>query len=498
MEDVITSNSLNKLLNKIVKNFNTLLQCPARFSGNREEEDVNHFIEYITYYKSFKGISDEQALQELSHLLEEPAFSWWSHRQNKFATWQEALTELQFKYSRQRSENTIFADLLKLTYNDYPTIDDFLNEKYDILNELPECRLSEGSKIAIIYGLLPNDMQKEKEFSAISSRDEFKEYLLRYKQTESDGNPLSKKIKLEVEAEVREVHVMSESVATDDLKQTRCIFCKRKRHLWYMCNMLSEENLAAMYEYFDATLLDKCKECVLKHRQKLNLSGFPKIHIRETLLAVPGSSTNADTEYTDIMEKINRIIDESESYCPNIENNLKITSVKAVEELPGVNINTQCMQTNDTPNLLITSVISSSGINVNENNLLNIPKDNSLPTTENMQSTPIHVDGCKTNSQNPAIQKKKIRCKFCRKCGHQWHTCFRIPIQLQSLITELESAECTDNGDIQTEKTECTSILQLIDGAQESQNELQNEIMLLSKIKEEPSVLIDSDEAGTK
>lgn len=167
----------------IVTNFNTLLNCPVRFSGSYDGQEIKHFIDYIKYYKNIKCITDEHAMQELGNLLTESASIWWTRRKHLLSTWPESLTALENQFTKRRSSGLIYKDILAYTYKDYQTLDDFINDKYELLHELIDPSPSEEEKLQFIYGLLPSYMTTLNSCYEISTLDELKEHVLKFNPT---------------------------------------------------------------------------------------------------------------------------------------------------------------------------------------------------------------------------------------------------------------------------------------------------------------------------
>ncbi|XP_013099743.2 uncharacterized protein LOC106081996 [Stomoxys calcitrans] len=484
----ITTTDSSALLNRYVRNFNTLLQCPARFAGGKDGQNVQQFIEHIKYYKSLKCVTDEQALQELHHLLKEPAATWWLQKKQNCTSWSEALKTLEKQYSKSRSAHMIWKDLFRLPYQAYGTVDEFLNEKSGLLNELPEPHLNEQNKLAIISGLLPSNMQTSNTLSNISTIEELKEYVLRYKQKHSAAIPLLKEVKMEpVDTEGTDINTNTQNGGktvsehanyfNNNLQITsdkgdshndnpsnmskqivRCKFCRRKGHIWQLCNMLSSQKLQAMDELCNPSILQELQEYLQKYRnsttvndnipvaEKDNIEKITTTNLktqfcesianveedRSNTLTKIENSTISEMVDSDIMEQINRIIEESEKYCPTIENNLQISSVKSVADIYSAHSNTRELQVNNSK-LLISSVMSKVEMNTSEKSL-------DVNALTEMSSTLPQV-------QDQPIQKKKIRCTFCRKNGHLWETCFKIPMQIANLLNEIKSAEGTVGAD---------------------------------------------------
>ncbi|KAM7346915.1 uncharacterized protein ACRADG_006643 [Cochliomyia hominivorax] len=169
--------SINSILKNLIKNFNTLLDCPVRFSGEYDKQKVQNFIEYIEYYKRIKCIADEQALQELQHLLLDEAQSWWLRRKAHLTTWSEALTVLENQYSKRRPAHVVYTEIIKHHYEDYESKDDFIDDKIELFSELSQPGLRDENKLEIIYALLPTDIQNKVKIVNVNSIKDLKEQL---------------------------------------------------------------------------------------------------------------------------------------------------------------------------------------------------------------------------------------------------------------------------------------------------------------------------------
>ncbi|XP_073831547.1 uncharacterized protein [Musca autumnalis] len=157
---------------------NSFLNCPLRFSGNYNKQEIKEFIEYLKCYKQVKWITDEQALQELCCLLTDSAAKWWLRRKNSISTWPEALQALEYQYSKERPNHLIYRNMFELNANEYNNIEDFIDDEYELLRELSkESPMSEKAKLEFIYGLLPNKLQTMKEKFLATSLEEFKTFL---------------------------------------------------------------------------------------------------------------------------------------------------------------------------------------------------------------------------------------------------------------------------------------------------------------------------------
>ncbi|XP_037889178.1 uncharacterized protein LOC119637307 isoform X1 [Glossina fuscipes] len=142
------------------KRFQTLLDCSARFAGEHGSRKIQCFLDFIATYKDVKRIRDEQALEELGHLLTNSAHDWWIRRKDHFLNWPEALTALQKHFSRQRPAHAIYAEIFGCSFDKYLQAEDFIYDKYELFHELPQPLPSERMQLDIIYALLPEEKRK--------------------------------------------------------------------------------------------------------------------------------------------------------------------------------------------------------------------------------------------------------------------------------------------------------------------------------------------------
>lgn len=314
----------------IVTSFNTLLNCPVRFSGSYGGQEIKHFIDYIKYYKNIKCITDEDALQELGNLLTESASTWWTRRKHLLSTWPEALTALETQFTKRRSSGLIYKDILAYSYKDYHTLDDFINDKYELLHELIDPSPSEEEKLQFIYGLFPSYMTTFNSCYEISTLDELKEHVLKFKPTV--------KIIDDVDVSGRRLvnsrdHIEIRTTEGDTISSSR----------------MEEKNM---------------QDAHLK-----NPEGFIKIE---------------EQIDCDIMDQIKKIIDESEQDC----NNSVMSAGQLMSEKIHINrANTtqnieNLTEDNTQMNLQISSVISPGKI-ISNTNLTQIDQTNDVQNTTN-------------------------------------------------------------------------------------------------------------------
>uniref|UniRef100_A0A1A9UHZ4 Retrotransposon gag domain-containing protein n=1 Tax=Glossina austeni TaxID=7395 RepID=A0A1A9UHZ4_GLOAU len=142
------------------KRFQTLLDCSARFAGEHGSRKIQRFLDFIAAYKDVKRIKDEQALEELGHLLTNSAHDWWLRRKHHFLNWSETLTALQKHFSRQRPAHAIYAEIFGRSFDKYLQAEDFIYDKYELFHELPQPLPSERMQLDIIYALLPEEKRR--------------------------------------------------------------------------------------------------------------------------------------------------------------------------------------------------------------------------------------------------------------------------------------------------------------------------------------------------
>ncbi|GLV46151.1 Activity-regulated cytoskeleton associated protein 1 [Carabus blaptoides fortunei] len=75
-------------------------KCTSRFDGS-ETGDVEAFLEAIIIYKECINVSDENAFQGITMLLEGIAATWWKGIKSSIADWNGAVFALRETYSRK-------------------------------------------------------------------------------------------------------------------------------------------------------------------------------------------------------------------------------------------------------------------------------------------------------------------------------------------------------------------------------------------------------------
>lgn len=184
--------------NRYIKIMNSLLHCPASFSGAYNRQEIQQFIKFIKAYKDVKCITDEQALLEFNYILTDNAFRWWLKTKSTISTWSEALYALKNQYSNERPNHVIYSNMFELSRKDRNNMDDIIGDQYELMEELTNVPLvNEQHKLEFIYGMLPNRLQTMTKFTA-TSLDAFKENIRK------ENNGLDK---TEVQTEPTETNV---------------------------------------------------------------------------------------------------------------------------------------------------------------------------------------------------------------------------------------------------------------------------------------------------
>ncbi|XP_037888277.1 activity-regulated cytoskeleton associated protein 2-like [Glossina fuscipes] len=128
--------------------------CPDSFSGYREFEDVEEFIDAIETYKNMEQITNEDALKGLPLLLHDLAFIWWKGIHREFKTWENAMTLLRENFSPIKPAYQIYKEFFETKQTEYQSIHTFVLQKRALLAKLPEGTLDKQTEIDFIYGLL--------------------------------------------------------------------------------------------------------------------------------------------------------------------------------------------------------------------------------------------------------------------------------------------------------------------------------------------------------
>lgn len=362
--------TLNTLLGNLIKKLNTLLDCPIRFSGHYGGQHIQQFIEYVETYKNIKGIPDNQALQELGHLLTENAYTWWLRRRCHFSTWSEAKSALQNQYSKQRAVYLIYKDVFSHPYDEYKSDEDFINDKYELLNELPDPKPSERHKLDMIFALLPCDKQAQVEYANISSILDLKEHMKKLENIAKQNG-----------------------IALMELQENLALKQQINGIVQIVVNGQHQQQQPSAEKPTEVHI-NNDKDPLIKVRRTEDLMPQVKeeeneqdtIHEQDEFIStandITRSNESASNNFqidTDLMNQINNIIDESEMHCEAGSDNVKISSVMSDRESSPTTIA-----------YLIKSKVESSNYDING-------------------------------------VKKKIRCSFCRNFGHIAQACLKRP-----------------------------------------------------------------------
>lgn len=128
--------------------------CPTRFSGQRDNDAVEVFIDAIEAYKEVEHITDKDALKGISLLFTGLASSWWKGVRREAKTWNDALTLLREHFAPTRPPYLIYQDIFDQKQEFNENIDTFICRKRVLLAKLPENRHDEQTEIDFIYGQL--------------------------------------------------------------------------------------------------------------------------------------------------------------------------------------------------------------------------------------------------------------------------------------------------------------------------------------------------------
>ncbi|XP_075162088.1 activity-regulated cytoskeleton associated protein 2 [Haematobia irritans] len=143
----------NKVAEEI-KSKGSFANCPTRFSGQRDHDAVEVFIDAVETYKEVEQISDKDALKGLSLLFNGLATTWWKGVRREAKTWDEALVLLREHFSPTKPAYQIYLEIFETKQGDNEQIDPFICNKRALLAKLPEGRHDEECELDFIYGLL--------------------------------------------------------------------------------------------------------------------------------------------------------------------------------------------------------------------------------------------------------------------------------------------------------------------------------------------------------
>ncbi|KAH8301402.1 hypothetical protein KR059_002232 [Drosophila kikkawai] len=128
--------------------------CPVRFSGQRDHDAVDEFINAVETYKEVEGISDKDALKGLPLLFNNIAVIWWKGVRRDAKTWPEALQLLRDHFSPTKPSYQLYMEIFETKQGSAEAIDTFVCKQRALLAKLPEGRHDEETELDFIYGLM--------------------------------------------------------------------------------------------------------------------------------------------------------------------------------------------------------------------------------------------------------------------------------------------------------------------------------------------------------
>ncbi|XP_047513981.1 activity-regulated cytoskeleton associated protein 1-like [Pieris napi] len=129
-------------------------KCFSRFSGERDFNVVEEFINTISIFKKIENISDDDAIEGLGLLLTGQASTWWQGVKTEAKTWISAINLLRESFAPKKQPHEIYLELFSTRQGLKESIDTFLCTKRALLSQLPTQRHKEEDQIDLIYGLL--------------------------------------------------------------------------------------------------------------------------------------------------------------------------------------------------------------------------------------------------------------------------------------------------------------------------------------------------------
>ncbi|KAM7343887.1 activity-regulated cytoskeleton associated protein 2-like [Cochliomyia hominivorax] len=128
--------------------------CPTRFSGQRDQDAVEVFLDAVETYKEVEHISNKDALKGISLLFNGLASTWWKGVRREAKTWDDATRLLREHFSPTKPSYQIYLEIFETKQGSNEAIDTFICNKRALLAKLPEGRHDEECELDFIYGLL--------------------------------------------------------------------------------------------------------------------------------------------------------------------------------------------------------------------------------------------------------------------------------------------------------------------------------------------------------
>ncbi|XP_017068756.1 activity-regulated cytoskeleton associated protein 2 [Drosophila eugracilis] len=128
--------------------------CTVRFSGQRDHDAVDEFINAVETYKEVEGISDKDALKGLPLLFNNIAVMWWKGVRRDAKTWPDALQLLRDHFSPTKPSYQIYMEIFETKQSHGEVIDSFVCKQRALLAKLPDGRHDEETELDFIFGLM--------------------------------------------------------------------------------------------------------------------------------------------------------------------------------------------------------------------------------------------------------------------------------------------------------------------------------------------------------
>ncbi|KAI5639016.1 hypothetical protein NE865_08358 [Phthorimaea operculella] len=126
-------------------------QCNLKYDGSQDFYTTEKFISSVTEYKALERITDEEALADISVLLEKEAAAWWGSVKAQIKTWKEFTDQFRQRFSDKPSY-VVYQDIVNDKQGDDEPFDDFVQRKRMLFARLSPPGYNEKQQIDLIYG----------------------------------------------------------------------------------------------------------------------------------------------------------------------------------------------------------------------------------------------------------------------------------------------------------------------------------------------------------
>lgn len=130
----------------------SLVQCTARYGGERKAETVETFLAAVTVFKELEEIGDSQALKGLPLVLSSDAAVWWHGVKNEVKTWKDFQDKLRHTFAPKRMAYKIYQEIIEIKQDGHMPIDLFISKKRALFAELPAPKHTENQQIDMMFG----------------------------------------------------------------------------------------------------------------------------------------------------------------------------------------------------------------------------------------------------------------------------------------------------------------------------------------------------------